>query len=554
MDKVAEHMDNEYDGIIIGAGHNGMVCAGYLAKAGLKILVVERHLEIGGGLDSHESPRAGFWHNVHSNMHRGVSDLMWYKDLGLAELGQEYIRFPITVAMLLRDHRAIVWHNDPEKTAASIARFSAKDGKTFLQINREYARMAREIFGQEQYAPPVPFEKKKAVLERSESGRLYLKWQPYSINETVSALFENDIVRGMFVFLSVIRGFETDCKGMGHIAIAAIGTGAQPQISKGSTHKMAHTLHKMVVKAGADLVEAGPVAKILMQGGKAVGVRTTDGREFRARKFVASSLNPNQTFLQMVGKENLDPAFAKKVEGFKYSNTTPLFTLHLALNEALRWKAADYDPEVNNSYYIICGLEGLRDVEELYQDCAARGLPRSLQLLGAQPAKHDPSQAPPGKCTAFFWQIAPGNLCEAEGGRERWDRIRGEFTDRCVKHLAHYVTNLDAANIVHKFGVTPVDIERHLPNMVGGDIQVGELNENQFLDKRPFPECSQYRTPVSGLYLCGSSAHPGGNITGAPGYNAAGVICSDLGMAPWWRPKDSAAEWEALAAKEAAGG
>lgn len=546
-------MDNEYDGIIIGAGHNGMICAGYLAKAGLKILIVERHLEIGGGLDSHESPRSGFWHNIHSNMHRGVADLMWYKDLGLGELGQEYIRFPITVAMLLRDHRAIVWHNDPEKTAASIGRFSAKDGKTFLQVNRQYAQMAREIFALEQYAPPLPFEKKKAILQRSELGRLYLKYQPYSINDTISQLFENDTVRGMFAFLSVIRGFETDSKGMGHIAIASIGSGAQPQISKGSTHKMAHTLHKMVVKAGVDVVESGPVARILLENGRAVGLRTVDGREFRARKFVASSLNPNQTFLDMVGKENLTPEFAKKVEGFKYSNTTPLFTLHLALNEAMQWKAAAYDPEVNNSYYVICGLEGLKDIEELYQDANSGRLPRSLQLLGAQPAKHDPSQAPPGKCTAFFWQVAPGNLCEEEGGRARWDKIRQEFTDRCVAHLTHYTTNLTPENIVHKFGVTPADIERHLPNMVGGDIQVGELNENQILDKRPFPECSQYRTPVNGLYLCGSSTHPGGNITGGPGYNAAGIICTDLGMDPWWKPKDPAKEWEALATKDAAG-
>ena len=544
-------MEKEYDGIIIGAGHNGMICAGYLAKAGLKILVVERHLEIGGGLDSHESPRGGFWHNVHSNMHRRVSDLMWYKDLGLGEMGQEYIRFPITVAMLLRDHRAIVWHNDPEKTAASIGRFSAKDGKTFLQVNKQYAQMAREIFGLEQYAPPLPFEKKKAILQRSDLGRLYLKYQPYSINETVAQLFENDTVRGMFAFLSVIRGFETDSKGMGHVAIAAIGSGAQPQISKGSTHKMAHTLHKMVVKAGADVVEAGPVAKILVENGRAVGLRTTDGREFRARKFVASSVNPNQTFLDMVGKENLAPGFAKKVEGFKYSNTTPLFTLHLALNEPMQWKAAAYDPDVNNSFYVICGLEGLKDIEDLYQDANSGHLPRSLQLLGAQPAKHDPSQAPPGKCTAFFWQVAPGNLCKEEGGRDRWDQIRGAFTERCVAHLAHYTTNLTPANIVHKFGVTPRDIERHLPNMVGGDIQVGEVSESQFLDQRPFPECSQYRTPVNGLYLCGSSTHPGGNITGGPGYNAAGVICTDLGIAPWWKPKDPEKEWEALAAKDA---
>jgi phytoene dehydrogenase-like protein len=255
----------------------------------------------------------------------------------------------------------------------------------------------------------------------------------------------------------------------------------------------------------------------------------------------------------MVGKEHLTSEFIQKVEGYKYSNTTPLFTLHLALNERLDWKAADYDPDVNKSFYLICGLEGLRDIEELYQDCAARRLPRSLQLLGAQPAQHDPSQAPPGKCTAFFWQVAPGNLCEEEGGRARWDRIRQAFTDRCATHLAHYASNLTSANIVNKFGTTPVDIERHLPNMVGGDIVVGEMSKDQILEKRPFPECGQYRTPINGLYLCGSSAHPGGNITGGPGYNAAGVICSDLGMEPWWKPKDAAAEWEALAAAEAGG-
>ena len=546
-------MEKEYDGIIIGAGHNGMICAGYLAKAGLKILIVERHLEIGGGLDSHENARSGFWHNVHSCLHRGVPDLMWYKDLELGKMGQEYIRLPISIAVLTRDHRAIVWHNEPEKTAASIGRFSAKDGKAFLKVNKQFAKLSSEIHFQEQYAPPVPFEKKKAILQKSESGRLYLKWQPYSINEVFAQLFENDAVRGAFTFMSVIRGFETDSKGMGHIAVAALGSGAQPHVPRGSTHKMAHTLHKMVVNAGADIVEAAPLERILVENDRAVGVRTVDGREFRARRFVASSLNPNQTLLDMVGKEHLASDFVKKVEGFKYSNTTPLFTLHLALNERMNWKAADYDPDVDRAYYICCGLEGLRDVEELYKDCAARRIPRSLQLLGAQAAQHDPLQAPPGKCTAYFWQVAPGNLCEEEGGRARWDRIRQEYTDRCVAHLAYYTTNLTPANIVSKFGITPVDIERHLPNMVGGDIQVGELNGEQILDKRPFEGWSHYRMPIKGLYLCGSSAHPSGSITGGPGYNAAGVICSDLGMEPWWKPKNAAVEWEALAAREAGG-
>jgi len=340
-------MDNEYDGIIIGAGHNGMICAGYLAKAGFKMLIVERQLEIGGGLDSHEGARSGFWHNIHSNLHRGVPDLPWYRDLKLAEMGQEYIPLRIAVAMLTRDHRAILWYGkDAEKTAASIGRFSAKDGKTFLDLHKKYNQMARDVFFPEFYSPPVPWEKKKAILQKSKVGRDYLEWQPYSINDFFAHYFENDAVRGLFSFLSVIRGFETDSKGIGFIASAAIGSGVAPHMSKGSTHKMAHSLHKMVTKAGVDMVEAAPLERILMENGRAVGVKTVDGRVFRARKFVISSLNPNQTFLEFVGREHLTPEFAKKVENFKYSDTTPLFTLHLALNERLYWKAAEYDPDV----------------------------------------------------------------------------------------------------------------------------------------------------------------------------------------------------------------
>ena len=161
-------MEKEYDGIIIGAGHNGLIHAGYLAKAGLKILIVERQLEIGGGLDAHEGARAGYWHNAHSVNHRGVADLMWFKDLGLAELGQQYIRLPVSVALLTRDHKAVLWYSsEPEKTAASIGRFSSKDAKTYLETQKKFLSMARDIFLPEVYSPPVPFEKKKAILQRS---------------------------------------------------------------------------------------------------------------------------------------------------------------------------------------------------------------------------------------------------------------------------------------------------------------------------------------------------------------------------------------------------
>ncbi len=151
---------------------------------------------------------------------------MWYKDLELAELGQEYIRLPVSVAMVTKDHRALLWYaSEPERTAATIEKFSPKDAKTFLEVHKTYARMAREIFFMEMYAPPLPFEEKKAILERSEEGRQYLQWQPYSINEVVSELFEHDAVRGMFAFLSALRGYEIDSKGLGMMIPAAIASG-----------------------------------------------------------------------------------------------------------------------------------------------------------------------------------------------------------------------------------------------------------------------------------------------------------------------------------------
>lgn len=544
-------MHSEYDGIIIGAGHNGLIHAGYLAKAGLKILIIERQLEIGGGLDAHEGARSGFWHNAHSVNHRGVADLMWFKDLGLAELGQEYIRLPVSVALLTEDHKAVLWYaNEPEKTAASIGRFSAKDAKTYLEVNKKFLPMARDIMAPETYAPPVPFDKKKAILERSEQGRQYLEWSRLSINDAVCKLFENEAVRGMFTFVSVIRGYESDSKGLGMFIPAAVAAGVATQMAKGTSHSLAHTLHRMVVKAGVDMVEAQRVERILVENGRAAGVRLSDGREVRARKFITSSVNPNQTFLDMVGRENLAPEFAAKVEKFKYSDTVPVFTAHLALNERIYWKAADWDPDVDKAWLMLIGVDGMKDILDLYETCHARRLPRRVNLIGAQPAAHDPTQAPPGKCTAFFWQIAPGNLAPEEGGRDRWDKIRNEFCQRIVDRLKHYAKNLTPQNIVNQFGVTPIDIERHLPNMVGGDLQCGELSEGQILDQRPFPECAQYRTPIKGLYMCGSSMHPGGNITGAPGYNAAGIICADLNIEPWWKPRDVVAVWEAAAAAQ----
>ncbi|MEE9613274.1 MAG: NAD(P)/FAD-dependent oxidoreductase [Desulfatiglandales bacterium] len=538
----------EYDGIIIGAGHNGMILQGYLLKAGLSVAVVERHLELGGGLDSHERSRGGFWHNVHSLNHRAVPDLPWFRDLELASYGQEYVRPEVAVAMLFRDRTALIWHNhEVEKTLASIARFSPRDAKTFADFHRRFAPVVKSIIGPETYSPPMPAEEKRALLEKSEIGRAYYEFADRSINEVVKEVFEDDRVRSMISYLFLVRGNELDAPGQGYIVPVACAGGINSTISRGTSHKLAHSLHQMVVKQGGEVFEGEAAVEILFENGRASGVRLADGRIFKARKFVVSTLNPHQTFLQLMDPDKIDPQLKKRAENFKYSPTTPLVTVHLALKERPMYLAAEYEPDVMKGWLIIMGVEGMEDIQALHRDCYAGRVPSRRQLIGGVPTIFDSSQAPEGHHVAWFWQIAPYFLKE---GPEHWDVILDEVCESVMELIHEFAPNINKDTIVYWFGHSPLDIERHLPNMKHGDWMCGELSSDQFLDKRPFPECSRYRTPVEGLYLAGSSCHPGGNITGAPGYNAANIITEDLDAERWWTPPDLEKIWSNLPASE----
>ncbi len=537
--------DKEFDGIVIGAGHNGMILQGYLLKAGLSVAVVERHLEVGGGLDAHENPRAhGFWHNIHSQNHRAVPNLPWFKDLDLASYGQEYIWPEIAVGMLFRDKTCLLWHNhDIEQTCASIARFSEKDAKTFRDFNRRFTPVVQSIIGPETFSPPMQAEKKREMLEKSELGKLYYEFADRSINDVVEEVFESDQVKAMVTYLFLLRGNELGEVGQGYIVPVACAAGISSTISKGTSHRMAHTLNQMVIKNGGEVYEGQAAAEILIEDGRAAGVRLADGRILKARQFVVSTLNPQQTFLQLINGDKIDSHLKKRAENFKYSLTTPIMTLHLALHERPMWAAAEYDPNVMKAWLMVMGVDSTEDIRVVLEECAAGELPQRLQLIGGVPTVFDPTQAPEGKHVAWFWQLAPYNLKQ---GPEHWDEVIDEMCEKEIKLLNQYAPNINGKTIVDWFGQSPLDVSRHLPNMQNGDWMCGELNADQFLDKRPFPECSQYSTPVEGLYIAGSSCHPGGNITGAPAYNAAGVIVRDMKADLWWKAPELEKIWAKL--------
>lgn len=526
----------EYDGVVIGAGHNGMICAGYLGKCGLKVMVVEKNMEVGGGLDSHEDRNyPGFWHNIHSVFHRGLMTLPWYKDLELEKFGIHYYRPDPGVVHHFLDETYLGWFADLGRTVETIRQFSKKDAATFREIWARWQPVVRNIVFPETYSVPVPIEEKRRLLEKIPEGREYLRYFDTTPERFVLEHFEHPRVQAFIGFLGVMRGYELDAPTTGYLIPAMIAWGVNPQLCRGTSHALGDNLAHMLSYNGVDYIEAVGVERIVVEKGRAVGVVLENGSVIKTRKFVASNVNPVETFVKLVGRENLKPEFADLVENFRFSKTTPIFAVNLALKERPKYITEEKHPEVIGSFMHIVGLETYEDLRNLFEDCRVGQLPRKPFMNGATPSYHDPTQAPAGKATAFMWQLAPYNLW---GNPLNWDKVRDEWFERQLAVWRRFAPNLTEDNILSKDSGTPLDIERHDRNMYYGDWMVGEYCGDQALENRPFPGWSQYRMPIEGLYLCGSSCHPGGNITGAPGYNAAKIIAEDLGMDPWWKPLD----------------
>jgi|YNPNPStandDraft_1061719.scaffolds.fasta_scaffold02806_1 phytoene dehydrogenase-like protein len=536
-------MKDTFDAIVIGGGHNGQILAAYLTKAGLETLVLERRMEPGGGLCTEEVTIPGFYHNLHAFFLRWIPDLPFYKDLELHRYGIRMIMPPVQTLAPFSDGRCLVFHTDEEKTIRNISFFSKKDAETYRDLMRRFKSINEKIITPESYAPPVPFEEKKAILERSAIGRDYLAISEKSPMELAKALFDSDQMRAMIIFIVTTRMFLADEPGLGYNLVSAMVGSLRGGLCVGGSHYLAHGISKFIEAHGGRVWEASHVREIIVEAGRATGVVLDDGRRIMARKVVASSVDIPQTFLELLAEDRLDPETLGKARQYSFSKLV-LFGVHLALNEPPRYTSAAFDPEIDHGLNYNIGLECVEDFEAHVREVDQGIPPKKPGMQCAVPTLHDPTQAPSGKHTAFLWQFAPYNL--KDGGPQAWDRVKEGYMDVCLERWRQYAPNLDKRNILARYAFTPLDVERKLINMRGGDHCVGAATRDQMLENRPFPGLRPYRTPIEGLYLCGSGTHPFGNITGAPGYNAARVICEDLGIRPWWNPPEPRELWATL--------
>ncbi len=519
-----------YDFIIIGAGHNGLACAAYLAKAGARVLVLERSTRVGGGCHTAEATLPGFKHNICSVVHTHIPTSPVYRDLELERHGVRYVYPEHLRGTIFPDHKSIVMYREPERTAAELGKFSARDARTFTKLVEDYGEFIESTYLPLMYSPPLPPSLQSAELEKSEEGRTLLQWQASTPVQLLDELFEAEEVKVHFLSRLTVLGFAPDQFGQGWICLFRI-LKAEAPICVGGSQQLAQGLRSVVEAHGGVVQTDMEVKRILLRGNKAIGIELKDGTRAEAAKAVVTNVEPKKSFLGMVGEELLPPSFATRVKNY-HSRGRSLFVLHLALSEPPQYRAAAHNPPVNVAFSQEMFGGSVEEQVRAYQEIAIGRSPRKEMLQVTLPTLFDPSQAPAGKHTAVVWQYAPYSVePEGPGG---WKKLREEYAAHLLDLWRSYAPNMSRDKILAMAIQDPTDTERHNDNFVNGVDVVGDMTPDQMGYFRPFAGWSSYRTPVEGLYMCGGYCHPGGGVHAGAGHNAAAVIVEDFKLKKWW--------------------
>lgn len=518
-----------FDGVVVGAGHNGLTLASYLSRAGLKIAVIERNAAIGGGCTTAEPTLPGYRFNLHSNFFMGFRHSPLIRDLELHRFGFSYIEPPVQQGAVFRDGTCIVIHKDLDKTCASLARFSKRDAETFRALHNTYSQQMRPLFTSLAFNAPLPIDVLKDRLSGPQAKE-FLSHAQHDLFSVVRKHFDDDRIRTLFTsYMHVIT--TESVPGAGIVFPLIFANVMEFTLPVGGSASFTDAMQRLIESCDGCVQTGSDVKEIVVKDGRAIAVRLANGDTIEGRKFVVSAIDAPST-MRMAG-ENLFPEDVRnKLNSWHWGNHS-LVTLHLALKNAPNYRAQSFDPDIAHAYNIFFGMDDIDQVRRCFDDCAAGQFPSVLMGNGACNSAFDRTYAPADGQSAFWWPFAPYALA---GDPQEWDRSKAEYTDRILNVWREYASNLDASNVRAKFLFTPLDVERLNKNMVQGAVRMGAYIPSQLGINRPHPLLSGTRTPIEGLYLCGSSTGNGGGINGAPGYIAANAIADDLKLKrPWTR-------------------
>src|SRR5688500_13964337 len=520
-----------YDAIIIGGGHNGLTAAAYLARAGRKVLVLERRHVLGGAAVT-EEVFPGFRFSVCSYV---VSLLRpeIIRELDLPRHGLEIL--PLDGTFTPMPNGDYLWRvNDHSKTRREIARHSRTDAEAYDEYGRAMVAMGRfvkPILGLEPADPmslsPRGVKQLIGLLRRFQ--RLPPQDQYNQVQlMTMSAVdfldqwFETDVLKATMSASGIIGTFlgvrspGTAYVLLHHYMGEIDGAFRSWGLSRGGTGAISNSIADAAREAGAEIRTEAPIGKIIIKNGEATGVVLANGDELYA-KVVSSSVDPRLTFMKMIGEEHLPNDFTEDLKRYKYRGSSG--KVNLALDGLPNFKSKPGNgPHLRGAVSISPGVEYM---ERAYDEAKYGRFSRRPYIDMVIPSLTDPSVAPPGKhVMSCFVQYAPYNLKEGN-----WDDKREEFGDTVIDTIAEHAPNIREL-ILHRQVLTPLDLERDF-GLSEGNIFQGELTLEQLFFLRPAPGWAQYKTPIRNLYMCGSATHPGGGIMGAPGRNAAMKMLKD---------------------------
>ncbi len=524
-----------YDAIIIGAGHNGLVAAGYLARAGLRVLVLEARELVGGACVTEQ-----LWPGFRVSTAAYLCSLLQPRvvlDLELERFGYLVDAKDPAFFSPFPDGRYLLTWQNRQKTLEEISRFSRHDAEAYPKYEEHLERLARFLEPLLLMAPPnLPPRGGGEVIEYLRlAGRLrklgsadiaaLAKIFTQSAAEFLDEWFESDELKVTLATDGVIGANGgpmspgTAYVLLHHCMGGVGGVRGLWGFVRGGMGAISEAMAASARSRGAEIRCSCKVIRILVRGGRATGVVLAGGEEIAART-VVSCADPRRTFLGLLEPGHLPDDFVRAIRFYKCEGTSLKINLGLdGLPEFRALPGTSPGPHHRATIHICPGMQYL----ERAWDDAKYGRPSERPLIEMTiPTLYDPSLAPPGKhIMGVFLQYAPYTLAGAS-----WDQIRESYADHVLDLISEYAPNIQSI-VLHRHVLTPLDIERTF-GLTGGNIFQGAMSLDQMFFFRPVAGWARYRTPIRGLYLCGSGTHPGGGVMGAPGFNAARIIREDL--------------------------
>lgn len=546
--------DAIYDVVIVGGGHHGTVMGALLADAGLSVAIFERQREMGGGACGEDLPLPGFIQNTCAHYTRFWSHPAYAK-LKLREHGLNYVMSGSNaegkgcIGIAFDDGKCIVGypafivkdidtfnfemsHSNIQRTLNEIARFSKRDAGVVEKYMNLFFEKMLQAFHQYEYTPPTPFDVPGPLERLVLDGSIPPEYQFYTVERLAKDLFESP---EMQIYYMRMNYGATGCVPMdvpglyGFIrSLITIFTVESVAVIYGGTHSITHALQRSFSANGGDFFVMKEVDKVLIENGRAAGVRLADGSEVKARKFVVSDVGVPQTIQRLIGEDNVPEQIAHRSKGINYDRAQ-IFWGNFAMHELPKYKAADFNPDINDLPVMFLAPNDVDYFTDRWMhEVFTKGHGDKMFPSFGCDSLWDPTRAPDGKHTIAVDEMAPPLRYLTE---DQWLKLSRDIVpNKIMDFWQQCAPNMTRDNFIGHHMTSPNDVARRNIDMRQGGWCHGAMFSSQLQRCRPFPELADYRTPIKDLYLCSADQHPGGGIGRGTDICCYKAIAEDHGL------------------------